>query len=135
MFDSILSHSGALSIHFRSVGPLILPCREGPRVAPVSETSVQPGWTIHKSRLFRRAAFTVHLSGGKTSFFVRKALWVRPRDQETRERFSARREGLTLFDEDDVCAGFWDFRAACLNCSFVPQRALRRGHKNSSAET
>jgi len=135
MFDSILSHCGALSIHFRSVGPHISISQGKTSRCAGFWDFVQPVWTVHKSRLFRRAAFTVHLSGGKTSFFVRKALWVRPRDQETRERFSARREGLTLFDEDDVCAGFWDFRAACLNCSFVPQRALRRGHKNSSAET
>ena len=28
---------------------------------------------------------------------------------------TARREGLTLFDEDDVCAGLWGRGAACLN--------------------
>ena len=69
----------------------------------------------HPSSLPRKTSgrlFLCYVSGSKASIFMRKALKVRPRDQNA-YAFLARREGLTLFDEDD---DLLPDLADCLNC-------------------
>ena len=51
------------------------------------------------------------------SIHLREKSIVSPTERsKTHMRFLASREGLTLFDEDDVCAGLSNSVAACLNC-------------------
>ena len=54
---------------------------------------------------FRRAALAVRYRQ-QNIIFVRKALHIRPRDQQCVCIVTARREGYAFFDEDDLCAGF-----------------------------
>ena len=111
--------SGQLASIFQSL-------RERPRVAPVSEISCS------LSELF----INRDCSDGLHSRFTYPAAkhpssWEKhcESDREIRKRASgslARREGLTLFDEDDVYAGSWNFGAARPSHSAAKERLPRK---------
>ncbi|MBR3278443.1 MAG: hypothetical protein IKG01_05955, partial [Lachnospiraceae bacterium] len=48
------------------------------------------------------------------SIFVRKTLYIRPRDQKMPWHFLSSQAGYTFFDEDGVCCRFWEL-SCCLS--------------------
>ena len=69
---------------------------------------------MYFSKQFRRWFRT---SLPEQSIHLREKSIVSPTEKsKMRKHLLVRREGLTLFDEDDVCAGFRDSDTARLNC-------------------